>query len=429
MTREGRGPNVARIARPIVSRVLLVALVALIGPPSLHAGTSKTRKPPKVPSLKSKAKAEIKKLISEYFKIGDEGDRKTVLEGLAGHDPVPKSVVSGFRNLAFARAMAGPRLVVKHKTTFVCSGGTGVVLINGVKRNKMQPLLIGLHGGGAGAGDGATSEQKWQSAVGKGCICVFPTVLRKENSAWNREREEKYVIDLIEAVKRTCRVDTNRIYLVGHSMGGYGTWSIGGHYADLFAALSPNAGGLFVIRGGSELRLPPGIIGNLHNTPVYFFHSTDDPRVPAASDQLAAKALGEFRKIHTDGYKHVYKEYGDIGHGMPKDGVGPILKYVLSFERDPYPAKVVFEPTRAYKRFFAWIELLPGSPIRRIEATHDRKANTLNVKTEGGEKGFALYLDGKKMIDPKREVIVTINGKEAFRDFVSWSVASLVRSV
>ncbi|MHC5039133.1 MAG: hypothetical protein ACYTHM_17630, partial [Planctomycetota bacterium] len=215
--------------------------------------------PPPKPKLSSQDKREIKKLIPQVFKATDEAQKETLLKKIEAFDPIPKSAVSELRKKAFFSLLkAGPRLELKHDTSLVTSQGTGKLILSGVKKGKTQPLLIGLHGGGPGVGAGSTSEQKWQPAASKGCLCVFPTVLKKESTAWNREREEKYVLEIIEAVKRSCRVDTNRIYLVGHSMGGFGTWSIGGHYADIFAAISPNAGGIIVMRGGGRTPGGPG---------------------------------------------------------------------------------------------------------------------------------------------------------------------------
>ena len=42
-------------------------------------------------------------------------------------------------------------------------------------------------------------------------------------------------------------MDTNRIYLTGLSMGGYGTWDLGLAYPERFAAIVPICGGGQVI--------------------------------------------------------------------------------------------------------------------------------------------------------------------------------------
>jgi poly(3-hydroxybutyrate) depolymerase len=41
-----------------------------------------------------------------------------------------------------------------------------------------------------------------------------------------RGAAEQDVLDVVADVERTYRIDSARIYLMGYSMGGYGTWSI-----------------------------------------------------------------------------------------------------------------------------------------------------------------------------------------------------------
>ena len=50
------------------------------------------------------------------------------------------------------------------------------------------------------------------------------------------------VLEVIRDVERHYRVDPSRIYLMGHSMGGYGTNNVAMHHPDLFAAVAPAEG-------------------------------------------------------------------------------------------------------------------------------------------------------------------------------------------
>ena len=45
-------------------------------------------------------------------------------------------------------------------------------------------------------------------------------------------------------MKKVHPIDPNRVYLMGFSMGGYGTWVWAANHPEQFAAISPNAGGL-----------------------------------------------------------------------------------------------------------------------------------------------------------------------------------------
>jgi len=50
---------------------------------------------------------------------------------------------------------------------------------------------------------------------------------------------EQDVLDVIAEMRLAYKVDPQRIYLTGHSMGGYGTWSLAMNHPELFAALGP----------------------------------------------------------------------------------------------------------------------------------------------------------------------------------------------
>jgi predicted peptidase len=52
---------------------------------------------------------------------------------------------------------------------------------------------------------------------------------------WWSYKESSFVLKSLEYVKRNYPVDTNRVVLLGYSMGGYGTWNIGLRYTDRFA--------------------------------------------------------------------------------------------------------------------------------------------------------------------------------------------------
>jgi len=57
-----------------------------------------------------------------------------------------------------------------------------------------------------------------------------------------RELSELDVMKVIDIVKREYKVDAKRIYLMGHSMGGFGTWFLGQKHAGTWAAIAPMSG-------------------------------------------------------------------------------------------------------------------------------------------------------------------------------------------
>lgn len=62
-----------------------------------------------------------------------------------------------------------------------------------------------------------------------------------------RELSEKDVMNVLDIVRKEYNIDENRIYLMGHSMGGAGTLYLGTKYPSIWAALAPIAPAAFGI--------------------------------------------------------------------------------------------------------------------------------------------------------------------------------------
>jgi len=50
------------------------------------------------------------------------------------------------------------------------------------------------------------------------------------------------VMNVLDIVRREYRIDTRRTYLMGHSMGGFGTWFLGQKRIGTWAAIAPMSG-------------------------------------------------------------------------------------------------------------------------------------------------------------------------------------------
>ena len=77
-----------------------------------------------------------------------------------------------------------------------------------------------------------------------------------------------YVMDVINHVKKTLRVDPKRIYITGLSLGGFGAWTTLGAYPEVFAAALP------ICAGGNALAKACSIAAE--DVPVWGFHGDKD---------------------------------------------------------------------------------------------------------------------------------------------------------
>ncbi len=405
--------------------VLGLAFLALSPAAPAQVPTPAVKAPTALTSAEMK---EAEAAIKAYLEAPTWAKKREIAARLEAIDHPSKQDIAKLAQKAFAMTRRlGP--AVKDERKRVCTHpdfpGHYLLDVPGkAKQGKPVGVFIALHGGGAGVGEGAQIEGLFGKPM-SGMIHVYPTVIEKEATAWNTEREEQYVLAILDELKRTFAVDTNRVYLAGHSMGGYGTWSIGPRHADLFAAISPQAGGVFVMGGGAggKVEIADGIVSNLKNLPIWFYNSTDDPQVRPDSSIRAAERLEEL-KAEFGAFDFVWKKYTDIGHGTPKEGLGEIWKWMLTKKRDPLPAQVLWEPTRTYKRHFYWLRHAdPGS------GRYDVKRDGNRFTVASGGSGLTLMVNEKMVKFDQPVTVVDAEGKELFQGRVPYSLLPMIESI
>ena len=127
----------------------------------------------------------------------------------------------------------------KHVRTFV-SEIDGSVQYFGVTPPRERPenpaLVLSLHGAGVEARTqaGCYRQRDWS-------YLVAPTNRRSFGFDWE-DWGRLDALEVLEQAERRFRTDGRRTYLTGHSMGGHGTWQLGAHFPDRFAAIAPSAG-------------------------------------------------------------------------------------------------------------------------------------------------------------------------------------------
>src|SRR6185436_15886763 len=57
-----------------------------------------------------------------------------------------------------------------------------------------------------------------------------------------QDLSEQDVMRVLQHVRQQYTIDERRIYLLGHSMGGIGTWKVAAKYPDVWAAIAPISG-------------------------------------------------------------------------------------------------------------------------------------------------------------------------------------------
>lgn len=302
--------------------------------------------------------------------------------------------------------------------------------IVGGKTNAPKGLAINLHGGGVGQGDAGGAAAAYDSALGSlGLLMIAPEVLEKTERGWTDSGTEEFVLDLVDAALRTWKLDPDRVFFVGHSMGGYGSWALGGHHADRVAAIAPSAGAPTPIReraGGPIVDIQSGVIPSLRNVFVSVYQSLDDPQVPPAPNQYAVRLLGE-AAAKWGGYEHDYWEVDGRGHAAPPGGYRPQLEKIVGRTRNAVPERIVWQPVLPWKRQFHWLWWEAPIADALVVADLDRAANAVRITCDQPTEGLWVLLD-ERVLDLGKEIVVTVNGTETFRGKATNELGTLLRT-
>ena len=379
------------------------------------------------------APPDAEKLAQEYLRA-DPARRARIERELAPVDEIAPADVEAWRErLLKWAAKAGDKLR-KSGTSYLYDKREkrGKYIVGG-SGSGAGGLVLALHGGGAGAGDAGEAAGTFGPIASKfKCVMTAPEVLEKTEKGWTTSGTEPFVLELIEAAKRTWpKIPHDRIYIVGHSMGGYGSWTIGARHADLFAGLGPYAGAptpytLNAEPYGEVLGIEDGVLPNVRNVALHVYQSLDDKQVPAAPNVFAMKRVAEL-KAQYGGYTYRYVEVDGRGHGAPEGGHVRGFEWLYEHARDPRPKRVLWQPVLSYKRMFYWLwwdRPVPGA-IVDVEITGE---NEIRVDLAGhSREGFRLLLDDR-LVDLTKDVVVREGGEEVFRGKVPLRLTTMLRT-
>jgi predicted peptidase len=206
---------------------------------------------------------------------------------------------------------------------------------------QTYPLVLSLHGAGGRGTDNIRNLRNWNEYMADEalrrrhpCFVLVP----QSDTSWNdptsarsirtdlsdedvaalpetrRSRLSRYrerfgggpvgnlhiVLDLIDSkLCKQFKIDLDRIYCLGHSMGGFGTFTAIYQHPDRFAAAIPTAGGFFPWRDASKIK----------DIPIWTFHGSADQTVPVEFTRDV------FCRMQELGGNMKYTELRGIGHG------------------------------------------------------------------------------------------------------------------
>lgn len=397
--------------------------------------------------------AQAVQLARDYLTADDDAKRKTLAASLATYSGDIPSVLKALSARTFKPVKSGyhpqehftvPELLVTRSKDLLYFN-----VPDSYRPDRPTGLIVFLHGGGKTTSrraprvflnfpdeDDEESNQLGDIFAATGMIAVGPSAPWDEESwyRWCLRESEPYLADVIVECKSRFNIDPDRVFLIGHSMGGFGAYHHVQRQPDRFAAVIVSAGSWSqaywpVIRG-----TPLCIVQGVHDAqPKIRWHSTD-----VEYARWTDKLLTQLNLDHT-----YFEHGGEHAVRYGKQYIARFLESAKELRRDPYYPHVALATPLGFRRSYCssvrhnrWLTLneAANGSLEYDELTsngsesfdqwrlkhrkRERDASSIEAWNQGGNaiavetkhvKRFTLWLH-PRMVDPRRPVLVAVNG-------------------
>ena len=302
---------------------------------------------------------ETVRTARQYLECSDGQERAALSQKLAEFTDDWRDVVEALRPRPTQAAKPGyyreehftnPQLRRKYPDDILY-----LVVPTGYQPGKPPGLVVFMHGGGKGSprtapdrymtpADSTTppsSTRLGDMFEALGMIGVGPSAPWNENdhSRWCLPEADDYIADVVQECAARFDIDLDRVFLLGHSMGGFGAYHQVQRQPDRFAAVIASA-------GSWSLAQWPVIRG----TTFCIVHGARDAELGVRDRHTdVAFARHAHELLCKRNIPHVYKEHSD-GHsfGYAKQCVVDFLKDSRDLRRDPFFRHVVLASPVGY---------------------------------------------------------------------------------
>ncbi|MEA2388354.1 MAG: hypothetical protein QOG41_1127, partial [Thermoleophilaceae bacterium] len=315
-----------------------------------------------------------------------------------------------------------------------------------VPRHRTGAMVLLLHflGGNYMSYPISSMPQVGDWAEKLGAIVVMP--LARGEGGWYEGEAERDVFEVGRDAARHYRVDRDRVYLAGMSMGGFGTWRLGQLYPDQFARgivwsgpMTPNTVWAYPTPPpspscGAGQRADCGynlmdLFGNTRDLPLFVVHGGADELVPSSG---AEHWMADYAARGHATYRYLF--YPDRRHETSYPGSTEpwVLKWLGGLpRRETNPVHVTYRIRREflqprfgifYRRAY-WtrgLRLAPHASEGLIDASRSGGAD--RTKTLGDSVGA----DG---LGPYRLRGADVTAPAATPNFVKLHLSGLVHAV
>jgi predicted esterase len=284
---------------------------------------------------------------------------------------------------------------------------------------RRYPCVVTLNGAGTtpqqqidwwAGGYSEEAKMRLGQATRHGYIVLAPDWAKPHQRAYEfSAREHAAVLYSLRDACRRFAIDTDRVFLSGHSMGGDAVWDVGLSHPDLWAGVIPivATADKYVSRYWENGRY----------VPFYFVAGEMD------GDKLGRNSLDLDRYLTKAGYDVTIVVYQGRGHEHFQDEIQRLFDWMGLHRRDFFRREFECVSMRPWDNFFWWteIETLPSRsvvlPVNwppdnsfRAARTEGKVLENNHINLRTGADRAAVWL-APEMVDFSQRVQVAIDGR------------------
>ena len=309
--------------------------------------------------------ARVRDLVREYLSIDDAAARTRLRTALSREEAFDAATVA-----ALARQMRPPvdppaaTAPGLHAVTVpVLEGEPPIECLVQLPPEydplRRYPAVVSLHAAWSTplnqiewwAGQAGADRIREGQAARHGTIVIAPAWAKAGQTTYEYSaREHTAVLAAVREATRRFAIDTDRLFLSGHSMGGDAAWDIALAHPDLWAglvAIAPTAG-----------KYVDHYWHNARTLPIYIVGGELDGAAIARNGM-------DLDRCFAKGFDTIYVEYRGRGHEHFSDEILRIFAWMQRRRRDFFPRAIDVVSMRPWDRFFWWIEMA-GPPARTV---------------------------------------------------------------
>jgi pimeloyl-ACP methyl ester carboxylesterase len=385
--------------------------------------------------------ARVRGLLRDYLRTSDQAGRDTLLARLRGEeasDPATLAALAAHMRPPFdPPESTSPGL---HELTVPGLEGTGdvrclVQLPPEYDPLRRYPAIVTLHAAWSTplnqiewwAGMPGPDGLRLGQATRHGAIVVAPAWGQPHQSGYDYSpREHAAVLASLREALRRFSIDTDRVFLSGHSLGGDAAWDIALAHPDLWAgliAIAPSAGRFVTHYWPNARRLPIYVVGGELDRGVIQRNATD-------LDRYFAK-----------GFDATYVEYRGRGHEHFSDEILRIFDWMGRKKRTFFPREIDAVSMRPWDRFFWWVEMeglpprtvvlpeqWPPAPGVRPFQVEAKVGATNSLSVRCGADRVRVWLS-PELVDFTRPLTVTLDGQRLLKGQASPDAAVMLEDL